>query len=175
MNVKSSKKGWIVTKNGKPINTPDVTKKSLLIGYDMMPLRGLRKAEKDLRTHPYNIRRVVLDYDEKSKLYGTAVDGRISLKLAAFSNIWDSIEGTKKSTAFAISGDRRIYGLPENESKEEYETLSSFYYLWRDKKNIRLARDKRQKKRLLKLRLETELIFKKLNIVIVPVKYVLVS
>ena len=170
MTVKQSKKGWIVTKNGKPIGTPDVTKHSLLVGYDMMPLRGLRKAEKDLRTHPYNIRRVVLEYDEKSKLYGATVDGQISLHLAMFSNLWDSIERTKMSTAFGVSSYKR-YGL----SVEEYRVCSSFFYFWRDPKNILLPRDKRQKKRLLKLRLETERIFEKLNIVIVPVKYVLVD
>ncbi len=169
-NIKSSKIGWIVTKNGKPINTPDVTKKGLLIGYDMMPLRGLRKAEKDLRTPPYNIHRVVLEYDEKSKLYGAAIDELISLKFAAFSNLHDSIEGTKRGTAFATSSYWK-----SALSKEEYKTLSSFYYLWRDKKDIRLARDKRQKKWLLNLRLETERIFEKLKIKIVPVKYVLVS
>jgi len=171
MNYKSSKKGWVVTKNGKPINTPDCTKKGLLIGYDMMPLRGLRKAEKALRTSPYNIRRVVLEYgDEKSKLYGAAVDGQISLKLATFSNLRNSIERSKMCTAFAVSGNRKY-----NCSEREYKTLSLFYSLWRDKKDVRLARDKRQKKRLLNLRIKTEQIFEKLQIVIVPVKYVLVS
>ena len=169
-NAKSSKKGWIVTKHGKPINTPDVTKRGLLIGYDMMPLRGLRKAEKDLRTHPYDIRRVVLVYDEKRKLYGAAVDGQISLNLAGFSNIGDSIERTKIRTAFAIEGKKK-YGLSPKENK----TLSSFYYLWRDEKNILLARDKRRKNRLVNLRLETERIFEKLKIEIVPVKYVFVN
>ena len=168
MKVQVSKKGWIVTKHGKPINTPDVTKKGLLIGYDMMPLQGLRKSEKDLRTHPYAIRRVVLVYDEKSKLYGAAVDGQISLELAAFSNRHDSIERTKMSTAFYISCGDKKYGL----SEEEYKGLSSFYYLLRDPKNILLPKDKRYKKRLLTLRLKIESIFTKLKIVIVPVKYV---
>lgn len=169
MRVESSKKGWIVTKDGRPLGTPETTKHSLLVGYDMMPLRGLRKAEKALRSHPYNIRRVVLEYDEKSKLYGAAIDGRISLRFAAFSNLRNSIERTKMSTAFGLSE------YKYKSSDEEYETLSLFYYLWRDKKNSRLARDKRSKKRLLKLRLETERIFDKLNIVIVPLKYVLVD
>lgn len=169
MNIKSSKKGWIVTKHGKPLNTPDVTKKGLLIGYDMMPLRGLRKAEKDLRTYPYDIRRIVLDYDVTSKLYGAALDGRISLELATFSNLADSIERTKMGTAFAIYASEKKYGL----SAEESKTLSSFYYLWRDRKDRRLPKDKRQKKRLLVLRSETEHIFDRLKVVIVPVKYVL--
>jgi len=164
VNHKSSKKGWIITKNGKPLNTPDVTKKSLLVGYDMLPLRGLRKAEKDLRTHPYDIRRVVLEYDRKSRLYGASLDGQISLKLAAFSNLHNSIEGTKASTAFALSAYKE-YGV----SAEECKDLSLFYYLFC------LAKDKRQKKRLSNLRLKTGQIFKKLRIVIVPVKYVLVS
>ena len=168
MNIKPSKKGWIVTKNGRHLNTPDVTKRSMLIGYDMMPLRGLRKAEKSLRKYPYDIRRVVLVYDAKSRLYGASVNGRISLKLATFSNIEDSIERTKKTTAFAISGKKEY-----NCSAEENKTLSGFYFLCRDRKNSLLPEDKRQKKRLLKLRLEVERIFEKLNIVIVPVKFVL--
>lgn len=170
--VQVSKKGWIVTKYSKPINTPDVTKHSLLVGYDMMPLRGLRKAEKDLRTLPYNIRRVVIKYDEKSRIYAAVIDGQISLKLAAFSNCHDSIERTKMSTAFAISGDTKRYGLSST-SKEEYSTLSLFFYIRRDAKNVLLPRDKRQKKRLVYLRLETERIFERLKVVIVPVKYVL--
>jgi len=169
MNIESSKKGWIVTKYGRPLGTPETTKHSMLVGYDMMPLRGLRKAEKALRTHPYNIRRVVLEYDKNRRLYGAAIDGRISLKFAAFSNISDSIERTKSRTAFGL------LAYKYKASDEEYGTLSSFYYLWRDKKDIRLARDKRCKGRLLRLRLETERIFAKLNIVFVPVKYVLVS
>jgi len=170
MNIRSSKKGWIVTKNGKPINTPDITKKGLLIGYNLMLLRGLRNAEKDLRTPPYNIRRVVLKYEENSKLYGAAVNGRISLELSAFSNLEISIERTKMSTAFAISCSKK-YDISEEESR----TLSSFYYIWRDKKNVRLPKDKRKKKQLINLRLKTERIFEKIKIVIVPVKYVLVS
>jgi len=170
MNIEPSKKGWIVTKYGRPLGTPETTKHSLLVDYDMMPLRGLRKAEKALRTHPYNIRRVVLEYDKNSRLYGAAIDGRISLKFAAFPNISDSIERTKMCTAFALSSYFR-----RKLSDKEYGTLSSFFYLWRDKKDIRLARDKRCKRRLLRLRLETERIFTKLNIVIVPLKYVLVD
>ena len=169
MNVESSKKGWIVTKYGRPIFTPDTTKKGLLVGYDMMPLRGLRKAERDLRTYPYNIRRVVLAHDEKGKLYGAAIDGRISLQLAAFPNLRDSIEKCKMLTAFGLTAYK--YNL----SADEHQTLSSFHYLRRDKKDVRLAEDKRQKKRLLKLRAETERIFDNRNIMIVPVKYILVD
>lgn len=44
--TESSVKMWCMFKDGKPYGTPCRTKRDLLIGYDLMPLHGLRKCER---------------------------------------------------------------------------------------------------------------------------------
>ncbi len=58
--IKCSKLGWITTKHGKPYNTPDNTKRGLLIGWDFMALKGLGWQERRFMAPPYKIMRTYL-------------------------------------------------------------------------------------------------------------------
>lgn len=164
--IQSSKKGWVVTKNGKVLDTPNRTKHGMLIGYDLMPLGGLRKCERNLRKSPYNIRRVIIKPTRRSKnaIYGAAVKGVIDLELAEFSVIDNCHERTMRTTAFFYQDIRLV-------TKEEYKILSSFYYLDRDGKNPEEPRDKRRRTTLVRLRNQTASILERLSVEILPVKY----
>jgi hypothetical protein len=66
-------------------DTPCRIKKSLLIGYDMMPLRGLRKTEKVLMSKGFIATKCRVVPDENSQLFGVAINGYVSMAAAEWS------------------------------------------------------------------------------------------
>lgn len=158
MKIEPSEIGWILTKHGRPMNTPSRTKKSLLIGYDLMPLIGLRRVEKRFRTPPYDIVKIRIEASPKSRrLWGSAIKGKLSMKMAAYSVIESSKEQTKLSTAGYI-----LYHMPAHLTEYEKTLLGKYWIRLQPMQGARFRKD----------RAAIDAIFNRQHITVVPVHYV---
>lgn len=75
--AESSVKMWCMFKEGKPYGTPGKTKRDLLIGYDLMPLRGLGKCERLLAARGITPHRCVVSTCCESTLLAVTLAGEL--------------------------------------------------------------------------------------------------
>ena len=121
-------------KDGKPYGSPCETKKSLLIGYDLMPLMGLRRMERRLATKGIVPHRCEVVSDPTSTLFAVARNGKIERDSVAWSTFCDyettlrQIAGASFSSACGWIGCR--HEEYENPLKAYWYTLSSKADRW---------------------------------------------
>lgn len=99
-----SRVGWCMLKNGKPHGTPCTTKRSLLIGYDMIPLLGLRKMERRLESKGITAHRMRVVACPSSTVFCAAVGGVLDLKAAEWSVCCDYVCGKVNRAAVTFRG-----------------------------------------------------------------------
>lgn len=78
-------KGWCMFKDGVNYGSPCETKKSLLIGYDLLSLAGLRKRERQLREKGITAHRCRIVTEKASKLFAVARNGAIQFSSVEWS------------------------------------------------------------------------------------------
>ena len=69
---RSSVRAWCMFRNGRAWRSPERTKRSLLIGYDMIPLHGLRRCERLLAERGIIARRCTIETAAESTLLGVS-------------------------------------------------------------------------------------------------------
>lgn len=151
--------GWTMYKDGKPYShTVEKTKRSLLIGYDMIPLQGLIMCEKQLKAKGIEARkvRVHICQDHEAECYMPTVHGKITVKLASYSNWTMDRNKTLMTTTlfFAYDSD-----LP----KEDRNILNQWYHFPKN--------DGRRKSTYKRLCDECDNIFYAYGIAVYPVRF----
>ena len=164
--------------NGTPYSPHgdwDTTKRSLLIGYDMIPLRGLaeteaRMASRGVRCYPTFVEGAT---EEDHSCYASAVCGTFLPDMLGWSVCQETAERTFESTAFyfgELRGHPRLKKRPVPfimEDEETYLCNDYFYFAI----HMRIHPDGRRKTTLAKMRIQVEAIFSRYNIVIVPIRF----
>src|SRR5712691_419624 len=97
--------GWMMWQDGKPYGIPNgwsETKRSLLIGYDLMPLRGLDETEQVMAAKGKVTRETLVEIatEEEHDCYGAVVNGQFVPHMLDWSVCHDTAEKTFESTAF---------------------------------------------------------------------------
>lgn len=114
-------RGWAMFKDGKPYNMHlEPTKRRLLIGYDLMPLRGLSKTEKVLKDKGIHAKRaqacIVKDGEPFDALV-PAINGKLSAELLAYSNWGIEPKWSSLVTYYYEPRRERDRGLSEAEQR----------------------------------------------------------
>jgi hypothetical protein len=164
--------------NGTPYSPHgdwDTTKRSLLIGYDMIPLRGLaeteaRMAARGVRCYPTLVERAS---EEDHSCYASVVRGRFIPDMLGWSVCQKTAERAFENTAFyfgEIRGHPRFKKLPVPFVMEDEETyLCNGYFFFAV--SMHIHPDGRRKTTLAKMRVQVEAIFRRYNIVVVPIRF----
>lgn len=99
-------------KDGKPYGSPCETKKSLLIGYDLMPLMGLRRMERRLATKGIVPHRCEVVSDPTSTLFAVARNGKIERDSVAWSTFCDYETTLRQTTTATDTTEARTATMP---------------------------------------------------------------
>lgn len=126
-------RGWAMFKDGKPHTcTLEKTKRSLLIGYDLMPLRGLAKTEKHLRSKGYEAKRATARIATDGEPFDAivpVVNGKLVAELLSWSNWTVEIEQSLSSATLYFT-DRLPVG-------EEVDQLVLRKFFWTPRQQIK--------------------------------------
>lgn len=110
--------GWALW-NGSECKGFDLTKKGLLIGYDMISLCGLPACERFLATQGWIPRRtrLVISQETSGAMYGPVVHGKPSTRMAAWGALCNTAEGAFRSTAGYVYSHEADFGVTSGEAK----------------------------------------------------------
>jgi hypothetical protein len=172
MAVASPQLGWMMFKDGKPHDHGLCeSKRSLLIGYDMMPLRGLEQTEEVLRKKGIVAceAEVSIVAEGEQDCYAATIDGRFSLAMLEYSICAHVKEHVVKGVASFLGRDSRGFTRDKDGllSREEQETCHHYWLFM-----LGAYKDGRRKSTYRKLQQEISAIFASKHIEIVPIKYV---
>ncbi len=176
-------KGWSTWKDGMPYDgTLHSTKRSILISYDLWPLRGLPQTERFLRSKGITIHRTKVEVCDRTERQGYAamVNGRIDPYSLEWSichtggGVWKVKDrrGVKSLCWWSLL----FYANCENIktiTEPERRILGQCYCIDRNYSDPLSPRDGRQKSRLTSLIAESERIMKAHNVKLVPIRFLL--
>jgi len=173
--------GWAAWK-GRSIYDASLspTKRDMLIGYDLMPLRGLRKTEAHLRRHGITIERTKVFPCSASRRHGFALvrNGVILTGSLSWSithkggGVW-KVENQKGDWALSHNS---ACGFVNSEFEDELSTQerSALHLLWHgehDKTDPYEPRDKRRRKTFENARCVASEVWQRLGIKMIPVRF----
>ena len=168
--------GWMIWKDGQPYGLPNgwsETKESLLIGYDMIPLRGLETTEQVMAAKGKVARETLVELatGEDHHAYAAVVDGRFIPHMLEWSVCYDTAEKAFEHTCFYFGKPRK--GHQSNRpihimSDEDAYTCDE--YFWRSV-NWHIYHDRRRLSTLERARQKAKDVFTRCHIEIVPIRY----
>jgi hypothetical protein len=153
MKIHSSRVGWAAVKGRREVpESLGKTKRDLLIGYDLMPLRGLRKTERFLIAHGVRLVRCRIVPFARGPFWSVAVTGRISLDFGA----WSRVDADYLPTVHTVAGwlSDQLAGANPRDARS---LLELHYMLVRD--SYQHAADGRKERKYQRLLKEAAVIF----------------
>lgn len=147
--------GWAMFKDGNLHSCSlERTKRSLLIGYDMIPLRGLIETEKHLRSKGYEAKRAIARIAECAHFDAIvpAINGKLTPELLAWASWKPEIEGALYRAALYFSDRLPVTG------DSNRATLNKFIFT-----------PKRQEKRYKQRAMKVQAILESCGITFVPI------
>lgn len=174
--------GWSFWRNGEH-NGFARSKRSLLVGLDMIPLRGLNACEVFMNSRgwsclPTTIRRARAG--EAGSFYGPLVVGTPDTNMLEWSNCWRDAEDAAMTIAFFIETAAKGGGYLTRDWHPELvqllrpfdiAQLSMFHWMWRDANDRTQPEDKRRRTTLAHNRAATLDTFQRLGIEIQLLKW----
>ena len=168
----STAKAWCMFKGDASWGTPARTKRSLLIGYDLMPLNGLAKCERLLAKNGIHARRCEITTCDCSTLLGVTHHSNLKVDSCCWSTFCDyenrlrQIAGASFDSACGWVGDEI-----EKTHLNDARTLVAWFMTLTDYKVDRwTVRDKRRATTTRKLIADCAKVFQRHDYRIVPVR-----
>ena len=171
--------GWMAWKNDAPHSyTLAETKESILIGYDMMSLRGLDVCEVFLQSRGVFISPTVVQVVAETEMhcYAPTIMGHIVPDSLRFSCCASDAEQSRINTAgwitHQVERDRIHNRVPFFVlTRDEYRSLSVYFMYMRDRDNIMEPEDKRRISTYRTKRDKALAILDRYGIAIVPIRF----
>jgi len=157
--------GWTIVENGIPSCSIDESEESLLIGYDMISLRGLEKCKSDLIGKgmvPTQVN-VLAVTDEPFHGWGFTVNGSPDLSMCSFGSLKKSLDSARITIALYLDDDYPPRGGRFPLTEAERKTCKEYHWI---RKN-----DGRQRSRLARLTSQVDGILTKYGICIVKIRF----
>ena len=136
--------GWCMfNRRGRPHSSPEKTRRCLLIGYDMIPLRGLEKTAVLLRDR-YGLvpRRCRLRASDGDGCWTLAMRGRLSLSAASY-----PVHHDCAARAFSAACGWLVHARRNSLTEDEYKALMDVWWTVKDRRWPWRAEHRRQRRR----------------------------